>query len=186
MAEKSGPVIREVAGGRLELVEADITELEIEAIVNPANTALELGGGVAGAIRRKGGPTIQEECRRIGHCPVGGAVVTGAGKLRARYVIHAVGPVWGRQPDTESDRLLASACREALARAKEKGVSSIALPSISTGIFGFPIERAAPILLRTAREHLETGAPPRRVVFCLFGAEAFEVYRRALESSVEG
>lgn len=176
------PVARAVGGGILELVEGDITALEVDAIVNPANTALELGGGVAGAIRRKGGPAIQAECRRIGHCPEGLAVVTGAGELPARFVIHAVGPVWGKQPDTESDRLLASACRESLARAREKGLGSIALPSISTGVFGFPIERAAPILLRTAAEHLASGAPPQRVVFCLYGRDAFDTYRRALES----
>ncbi len=184
MTEKPGPLARSVGGGSLELVEGDITALEVDAIVNPANTALELGGGVAGAIRRKGGPAIQEECRRIGRCPEGGAVVTGAGKLPARFVIHAVGPVWGRQPEAESDRLLASACREALARARERGLGSIALPSISTGVFGFPIERAAPILLRTAAEHLASGAPPRRVVFCLYGQDAFEAYRRALDSSL--
>ncbi len=177
-----GLIVVRVAGGSLELLEGDITVLDVDAIVNPANGALQLGGGVAGAIRRKGGPTIQGECDRIGRCPEGGAVVTGAGSLPARYVIHAVGPVWGRQPEEESDALLASACREALARARERGLRSVALPSISTGIFGFPMERAAPILLRTAKEHLESGAPPRRAIFCLFGLEAFQVYRRALDA----
>jgi O-acetyl-ADP-ribose deacetylase (regulator of RNase III) len=108
-------------------------------------------------------------------------VLTTAGSLPARFVIHAVGPVWGSQGPTESDRLLASACREALDRAKDQAIASVALPSISTGIFGFPIERAARILLREAVRHLESGAPPRRIVFCLFGESSFEIYRRALD-----
>ena len=166
----------------MELVEGDITSLDTDAIVNPANSALALGGGVAGAIRRRGGPAIQAACDRIVRCPEGGAVVTTAGRLPARFVIHAVGPVWGKQDSEESDRLLASACREALARASEMSLGSIALPSISTGIFGFPIGRAARILLREAVAHLETPAPPRRVVFCLFGEEALEAYREALDA----
>jgi len=172
---------RTVRGGTLELVEGDITLLDTDAVVNPANSALALGGGVAGAIRRRGGPSIQAECDRIGHCPEGGAVITTAGSLPARFVIHAVGPVWGNQDPAESDRLLASACREALARASEKSLGSIALPSISTGIFGFPIERAARILLSEAARHLESPDSPRRVVFCLFGKESLETYRVALD-----
>lgn len=172
---------RTIRGGTLELAEGDITALDTDAIVNPANPALALGGGVAGAIRRRGGPSIQAECDRIGRCPEGGAVATTGGSLPARFVIHAVGPVWGNQDPEESDRLLASACREALARASEKALASVALPSISTGIFGFPIERAARILLREAVRHLESPALPRRVVFCLYGEGAIEVYRRALD-----
>ncbi|MBZ5640551.1 MAG: macro domain-containing protein [Acidobacteriia bacterium] len=175
---------RVVEGGSLELVEGDITLLEVDAVVNPANSALKLGGGVAGAIRRRGGPTVQEECDRIGVCPEGGARATSGGRLPARYVIHAVGPVWGRQGPAESDRLLASACRDALARASEKGLQSIALPAISSGIFGFPMDRAARILLGEAVRHLESGAPPRRVIFCLLGEEALERYREALEAAL--
>lgn len=173
---------RRIGSGSLELTEGDITRLEVDAIVNPANPDLVLGAGVAGAIRRSGGPSIQDECERLGGCAVGGAVVTGAGNLPCRFVVHAVGPVWGSQPAGESDRLLASACREALARAEESHAGSIAIPSISTGIFGFPIERAAPILLGEAILHLESDRSPRRVIFCLFGDEAFDTYRRALDS----
>ncbi len=172
---------RRAGGGVLELVEGDITDLAVDAVVNPANTALALGGGVAGAIRSRGGPSIQEECDRIGGCPEGGAVVTGAGTLPARFVIHAVGPVWGRQLPEDSDRLLASACREALARAAERSLASVALPSISTGIFGFPVARAAPILLGEALAHLEAGSPIQRVVFCLYGEETLGAYLDALE-----
>jgi O-acetyl-ADP-ribose deacetylase (regulator of RNase III) len=183
-------IVERVGAGTLELVEGDITSLGVDAIVNAANSDLRLGAGVAGAIRRRGGPSIQQECNRIGHCPVGGAVVTGAGDLPAGRVIHAVGPVWGRQSPEESDGLLASAGRQALARAAELDLESIALPSVSTGVFGFPIDRAARILLREAIRHLEESGRPGRVVFCLFGKEAFEVYRetlaRLLSNGVDG
>lgn len=168
-------------GARLEIVEGDITALEVDAVVNAANSALQLGAGVAGAIRQRGGPSIQAECDRIGHCPVGGAVMTGGGELPARHVIHAVGPVWGRQSDAESDRLLASACSEALRRAAENGLESIALPALSSGIYGFPLDRAARILLEEARSFLATPSSVRRVVFCLFGEEAYGRFREALE-----
>lgn len=174
------PVTTRIGDRALELREGDITSLDVDAIVNAANSDLRLGAGVAGAIRRKGGPSIQAECDRIGHCPEGGAVVTSAGNLAADFVIHAVGPVWSRQAPERSDALLASACREALARAAERGLSSVALPSLSTGVFGFPMDRAARILLREARAHLESGTPVRRVVLCLFGEEPFEVYRKVL------
>ena len=173
-------VVRPFGQGALEIVEGDITLLDADAIVNPANSSLRLGGGVAGAIRRRGGPAIQSECDRIGHCPVGGAVLTGGGELRARHVIHAVGPVWDPDDSSECDRLLASACREALLRASERGLQSIAIPSISTGIFGFPMERAARILLREAADHLGSGRPPRRVAFCLYGDDAFATWCSAL------
>ena len=179
-------VIREVGGGALELREGDITLLRVDAIVNAANSELQLGAGVAGAIRRRGGPSIQEECDRIGHCPVGGAAVTAGGELPARHVIHAVGPIWGRQSPEESDRLLVSATRESLARAGEHGLDSIALPSISTGVYGFPLERAAEILLHEAVEHLRAGALPRRVVLCPFGDEAFGTFRETLERVLAG
>jgi O-acetyl-ADP-ribose deacetylase len=174
---------RPVGRGVLELAEGDITALEVDAVVNAANSALQLGAGVAGAIRRRGGPSIQEECDRIGGCPVGGAVATGAGDLPARWVIHAVGPVWGNHPPEESDRLLASAAREALARAAELEAASVALPSLSTGIFGFPVDRAARLLLREGIAHLEADPSGRRVVFCLFDRATFEAYRRALDEA---
>lgn len=180
----SQQVRRAVGPGTLELVEGDLTTLQVDAIVNAANAALLLGAGVAGAIRRAGGPTIQEECDRIGHCPVGGAVVTGGGALAARFVIHAVGPVWGEKSPGESDRLLASACREALARAAELRLVSVALPSLSSGIFGFPLDRAARILLDEAIAHLRLGGEPRLVIVCLFVEEAFAVYREALKAAL--
>jgi O-acetyl-ADP-ribose deacetylase (regulator of RNase III) len=158
----------------------DITTLEVDAIVNAANSELQLGGGVAGAIRTKGGPEIQAECDRIGHCPVGGAVVTGAGRLPARFVIHAVGPIWGRQDPAESDRLLGSACREALGRAHERGLTTAALPSISTGVFGFPVDRAARLLVQEAIAHLRGNTSMERVIFCLFSEDVFRVYEQAL------
>lgn len=162
---------------RLELVEGDITALEVDAIVNAANDRLQLGSGVAGAIRQKGGPTIQEECNRIGGTPVGTAVMTGAGNLKARQVIHAVGPQMG---EGDEDKKLASAVRAALALADRRGMKSIALPAISTGNFGFPLDRAARILLTEIHRYLQGGTKLERVVICLYGEEAFGVFRREL------
>jgi len=165
---------------RVELAEGDITDLDVDAVVNAANSALQLGSGVAGAIRRNGGPSIQEECDRIGSCPVGGAVVTGGGKLKARHVIHAVGPL-GSDPD--ADEKLASACREALSRAAELELSSVALPALSTGVFGFPLPRAAQILTSTARKFARSHDRPERIVFCLFGKDAFREFEKALRKT---
>lgn len=162
---------------QLELVEGDITDLDVDAIVNPANDQLQLGAGVAGAIRRKGGPSIQEECNRIGGTPVGTAVMTGAGHLKARRVIHAVGPVMGAG---DEDKKLAAAVRAALALADRRGMKSIALPAISTGNFGFPIDRAARIMLTEIHRFLQGGTKLERVVVCLFGDEAFGVFKREL------
>jgi O-acetyl-ADP-ribose deacetylase (regulator of RNase III) len=170
----------EVSGSsRVTIVEGDITALAVDAIVNPANSALQLGAGVAGAIRSMGGPSIQRECDAIGHCPVGGAVVTGAGDLKARYVIHAVGPL-GSDPD--ADRSLASACRSALERAAERTLDSIAIPAISTGVFGFPLARAAEILTRTAVEFAKSHEKPEKIVFCLWGREAYDAFQKVLDS----
>jgi O-acetyl-ADP-ribose deacetylase (regulator of RNase III) len=162
---------------QLELVEGDITELDVDAIVNPANEHLQLGTGVAGAIRTRGGPSIQVECDRIGGTPVGTAVMTGAGTLRARRVIHAVGPRLG---DDDDDRLLAAAVRAALALADRRGLRSIALPAISTGNFGYPLERAARILLTEIHRFLQGGTKLERVVVCLWSDEAFQIFRREL------
>src|SRR5690349_3064543 len=137
---------------QLELVEGDITELEVDAIVNAANEHLQLGAGVAEAIRAKGGPSIQEECNRIGGTPVGTAVMTAAGHLPAKWVIHAVGP---RMGDGDEDKKLAAAVRGALALADRRGVKSIALPAISTGVFGFPMDRAARIMLTEVQRFLQ-------------------------------
>jgi O-acetyl-ADP-ribose deacetylase (regulator of RNase III) len=136
---------------------------------------------VAGAIRKRGGPVIQAECDRIGRCAVGDAVLTGGGNLPARYIIHAVGPVWGDHAPAECDRLLASACRAALDRGEDRELSEIALPSLSTGIYGFPMERAARILLSEAAAHLRRPGSVRRIVFCLFGEEAYGIYRSVLD-----
>jgi len=163
--------------GRIEIVEGDITQLAVDAIVNPANSALQLGAGVAGAIRGKGGPSIQRECDAIGFCAEGDAVVTGAGNLAAKWVIHAVGPL-GSDPDR--DRKLASACRAALSRAREIGAESIALPAISTGVFGFPIEDAAKILVETAGVFARGNERPGRIVFCLRGPEAISAFEKSL------
>ena len=157
----------------VEIVQGDITTMDTEAIVNAANAQLILGAGVAGAIRAKGGPSIQEECDRLGGTYVGGAVVTGGGNLKARYVIHAVGP---RQGEGDEDRKLADATLNSLRRADEKGIKSLAFPAISTGVFGFPVKRAAELMLKTVKEYLggETGLD--RVVFCLYGQEAYDLF----------
>jgi O-acetyl-ADP-ribose deacetylase len=164
-------------GTQLELVEGDITDLEVDAVVNAANEDLQLGSGVAGAIRQKGGPSIQEECNRIGHTPVGTAVMTGAGHLKARQVIHAVGP---RMGDGDEDKKLAAAIRASLALADRRGMKSIALPAISTGVFGFPMGRAARILLTEIHRFLQGGTKLDRVVICLHGEEAFGIFKKEL------
>ncbi len=164
-------------GTQLELIEGDITGLEVDAIVNAANDQLQLGTGVAGAIRSKGGPTIQEECDRIGGTPVGTAVMTAAGNLKARWVIHAVGP---RMGEGDEEKKLAAAVRAALALADRRGLKSIALPAISTGNFGFPTDRAARITLTEVHRFLQGGTKLERVVLCLYGEEAFAIFKREL------
>lgn len=168
-----------VNGRTLELVEGDITDLDTDAIVNAANTHLQLGSGVAGAIRMRGGPSIQRECDEIRHCPVGSAVITGGGNLKARHVIHAVGPL-GSDPD--ADGKLASATRASLRIADEHNLRSVAFPAISTGVFGYSIDQCAQIMLSTAIEYLnEPATHLDQVVFCLFGQRAFDVFARELE-----
>jgi len=162
----------------LSLVEGDITEQATDAIVNAANVALQLGGGVAGAIRRKGGPSIQEECNRIGDTHVGGAVITTGGNLKAKYVIHAVGP---RMGEGDEDRKLENATRNSLRIADKNNLGSICFPAISTGIFGYPIERCADIMIRIAREYLEGETGIKKVVFCLYGNKALSVFEKALK-----
>jgi O-acetyl-ADP-ribose deacetylase (regulator of RNase III) len=166
-----------MGGTQLELIEGDITELEVDAIVNAANDQLQLGTGVAGAIRSKGGPTIQEECDRIGGTPVGTAVMTAAGNLKARWVIHAVGP---RMGEGDEDKKLAAAVRAALALADRRGIRTIALPAISTGNFGFPVNRAARITLTEVHRFLQGGTKLERVVLCLHGEDAFAIFKREL------
>jgi O-acetyl-ADP-ribose deacetylase (regulator of RNase III) len=163
---------------RLKLVEGDIAELDTDAIVNAANQYLQLGSGVAGAIRRKGGPSIQRECDQIGHCRVGGAVITGGGNLKAPYVIHAVGPLGS---DPNADELLANATRSSLDVATENNLTSIALPALSTGVFGYSISKCAHVMLSAAVDYLEQEETSLDlVVFCLFGAQAFGVFEQEL------
>jgi O-acetyl-ADP-ribose deacetylase (regulator of RNase III) len=166
-------------GVDIEVAQGDITRIAVDAIVNAANEGLRGGGGVDGAIHRAGGPAIMAECRALGGCPTGDARATTAGDLPARYVIHAVGPVW-HGGDRREDDLLASAYRRSVETAAELGCGSISFPAISTGIYGFPIERAAPIALSTARAAAEAAGGDRRLVFVLFSAADLEVYRAAL------
>jgi len=166
----------------LELVAGDITEMDTAGIVNAANERLAHGGGVAGAISRRGGPVIQRESdewvRRHGWVVTGSAAITSGGSLRARYVIHAVGPVYDGRP--RSAELLESAVCAALQMADEHELKSIALPAISTGIFGYPVEEAARVMLRAAIEYLEGTTSLERVIFCLYGQPAFDVFAKEL------
>ena len=168
-----------INGKQLVLLQGDITEMDTDAIVNAANKDLILGAGVAGAIRTKGGPTIQEECNRIGGAPVGGAAITTGGDLKARYVIHAVGP---RMGEGDEDRKLADATRNSLKLANEKGLANITFPAISTGIFGFPKDRCARIMLTTVAETLKKGDTSlKEVAFCLWGEETLQVFQYEAE-----
>jgi O-acetyl-ADP-ribose deacetylase (regulator of RNase III) len=167
-----------VKNKKLKLTEGNIVLLDVEAVVNAANTSLVLGGGVAGAIRSYGGPSIQEECNRIGPIQVGEAVATNAGNLKAKYVIHAVGPVSGEGKEEEK---LCNATLNSLKIAEEKKIRDIAFPAISTGIFGFPIERCSVIMLKAAMEFLENHEYPQEIIFCLYGQEAYSVFDKTLE-----
>ena len=162
----------------LELLNGDITEMDTDAIVNAANARLILGGGVAGAIRTKGGPTIQEECNKQGPTFVGGAVITTAGNLKAKHVIHAVGP---RMGEGNEDQKLKNATLNSLKCADENSLKSISFPAISTGIFGFPIERCAEIMLKTTIDYLKGQTGLEKVIFCLFGQDSYQVFANQLE-----
>jgi O-acetyl-ADP-ribose deacetylase (regulator of RNase III) len=162
----------------IEVSQCDITEMDTDAIVNAANAYLVLGAGVAGAIKAKGGPKIQEECDAIGGTFVGGAVITTGGHLKARHVIHAVGPRMGEGNEEEK---LENATLNSLKLAEENKLTSITFPAVSTGIFGFPKERCAEIMLGTVIDYLKGSFGLKRVVFCLHGASSFEIFSETLK-----
>ncbi len=164
----------------LEIIEGDITQQDTEAIVNAANEQLRVGGGVDGAINRAGGPAIQAEARQIGYCPTGQAVITTGGNLKAKYVIHTVGPIYRGGASGEPE-LLASCYRESLKLASTRGIKSLAFPSISTGVYGYPMAEAAHIALKTVKEYLEEHPEITLVRFVLFGQPAYEIYAKELE-----
>ncbi len=164
----------------LEIVEGDLTQQDTEAIVNAANPSLRGGGGVDGAIHRAGGPKILEECLQIGGCPTGEARLTTGGNLKARYVIHTVGPIY-RDGLHQEPQLLASCYQESLKLARAKGIKSVAFPSISTGAYGYPIQAAARIALKTMKDFLTDHPEIRLVRFVLFGQAAYQAYEQALK-----
>lgn len=163
----------------IEIFEGDITTLAVDAIVNAANEQLLPGGGVCGAIHRAAGPGLAEECRKVAPCLTGSAKLTAGYNLKARWVIHAVGPVW-RGGGSGEDELLTGAYRSAMEIARDRCLDSIAFPAISTGIYGFPLDRATAIAARTIKEYLGLVGPPKRVVFCCFGQEATAAYLHIL------
>jgi O-acetyl-ADP-ribose deacetylase (regulator of RNase III) len=167
---------------RVEVVQGDLTRLDVDAIVNAANASLLGGGGVDGAIHRAAGPGLLEECRTLGGAATGEVKLTGGHRLKARKVLHAVGPVW-RGGDAGEDEALARCYRNALRLAAEAGLRSVAFPAISTGAYGFPLERATGIAVAEARRALEDGSPVERVVFCCFSARDREAYEAALAAA---
>ena len=183
------------SGRKIILHEGDITQVAVDAMVNAANSALIGGGGVDGAIHRAGGPGIMRELEAIraaiGSCPTGKAVATGAGRLPAKFVFHAVGPVY-RDGCHGEPELLASCYRECLAMAEERGVVTISFPAISTGVYGYPLQDATAIAVREVKAHLERLTEPgltasvREVTFVLFGRSAWKAYAAALEADVRG
>ena len=169
----------------LSLIKGDITNEEIDAIVNAANSRLAGGGGVDGAIHRAGGPKIMDECRKIGGCPTGSAVITTGGNLKAKYVIHTVGPVYRDGKNREAE-LLSSAYRKSLELAASKEIKSIAFPSISTGAYGYPINEASEIALNTVIEFIKTTVVPLQIMrFVLFSDKDLKVYEETLRSIIK-
>lgn len=162
-------------GKTIRVVQGDITKIRVDAVVNAANEGLRGGGGVDGAIHRSGGPAIMVECRKIGRCPTGNAVLTTGGNLPAKYVIHTVGPVWVGGHKREAE-LLRSAYENSLKLAADEKLKSIAFPSISTGVYGFPIEKACPIALKAVLDHLAGPTSLKEVQFVLFSMGDYALY----------
>lgn len=169
-----------INGVNLTLLQGNIVDVEADAIVNAANAALAGGGGVDGAIHRAGGPTIMQECRKIGGCPTGSAVATGAGNLKAKHIFHAVGPIYGHHGNEE--QLLAGAYQACLDLAEQYQHKSIAFPSLSTGAYGYPIRPAASIALGTVIEHITQPTSLQQVMFVLFGQKTYDAYEQVLKS----
>lgn len=170
---------------RLEVVEGDITQLTVDAIVNAANASLLGGGGVDGAIHRAAGTGLLDECRELGGCPTGDVRVTAGYRLKARFVMHAVGPVW-RGGCHDEDALLRRCYERALEEASARNLGSIAFPAISTGVYRFPPERAAKIAVDTVRCHLLESAVPERVVFCCFDPKTAKIYTDTIGEMLNG
>jgi O-acetyl-ADP-ribose deacetylase (regulator of RNase III) len=170
-----------VGQGKIELLEGDITEQETDAIVNAANRSLLGGGGVDGAIHRAAGPRLLAECRTLGGCETGDAKITKGYNLKAGHVIHTVGPIY-HSAGKRAPELLASCYRRSLEVAGENKLKSVAFPSISTGAYGYPMEEAAPIALKTVADYLEAHSDVQLVRFVLFGQEAYRAYEKALKN----
>jgi len=165
---------------RMEIVEGDITKQKVDAIVNAANPTLLGGGGVDGAIHKAAGPELLEECKKIGGCPTGEARVTKGYRLPAKWVIHTVGPIW-RGGNANEDELLARCYRNSLKAAKEIGAKTVAFPSISTGAYGFPMERACEIALKEVARFLENDDFIEKVIFVTFGKDAYNIYKETFK-----
>lgn len=172
-----------INNSKLILIEGDITKQNTEAIVNAANNSLLGGGGVDGAIHRAGGPAILAECKKLNGCATGEAKITTGGNLKARFVIHTVGPIW-RGGKNKEDKLLASCYKKSLQIAEENNLTSISFPSISTGAYGFPLEPAAKIALQEVINYLKQNTKIKEVYFVLFGSENFNAYKKVLEEIV--
>lgn len=164
----------------IELIQSDITQLDVDAIVNAANSTLQGGGGVDGAIHRAAGTQLLAECIKLGGCPTGEAKITKGYNLKARYIIHTVGPIWHGGNTNESD-LLAGCYRKSLLLAVANNCTSIAFPNISTGVYGFPKELAANIAIHEVRSVILTNKMISKVFFCCFDSENFQIYKRLLE-----
>ena len=177
--------MREYMNGRIAVTQGDITTFQVDAIVNAANKSLLGGGGVDGAIHRAAGPELKEECRKLGGCETGQAKITKGYRLPAKHVIHTVGPVW-HGGDRDEERLLAECYKNSLQLAVDNGLKTVAFPSISTGAYGFPIEKAAPIAIGTVKEFLENHPEIEKVYFVTFSDRDLEVYLRTADRILSG